>query len=97
MTGKLACLCLGMILAGTQPALAQNYPPPLAAQPGGPPILMQQAPPDPRQFCYYNGQPYSLGSPYPGEAQGPGGQVMRCRESDAPINGYIILQWGDAN
>jgi hypothetical protein len=53
-------LALGLAL----PCQAQNYqqPPPQAV---GPPILMQQAPPDPRQFCYYNGQPYSMGSPYP--------------------------------
>lgn len=58
---------------------------------------MQQAPPDPRQFCYYNGQPYSMGSPYPGNTPGPRGRPMRCETSDAPVNGYIMLEWSDAN
>ncbi len=83
-------------IAGAAPAVAQNYQPP-PPQPGGPPILMQQAPPDPRQFCYYNGQPYSMGSPYPGNTPGPRGRPMRCDTSDAPVNGYIMLEWSDAN
>ncbi len=68
-------------IAGAAPAVAQNY----------------QPPPDPRQFCYYNGQPYSMGSPYPGNTPGPRGRPMRCDTSDAPVNGYIMLEWSDAN
>lgn len=83
------------ILAAAGAAEAQNYqqPPP----PGTPPIIMQQAPPDPRQFCYYNGQPFSMGSPYPDTTPGQNGRPMHCRPSDAPINGYIMLEWSDAN
>jgi hypothetical protein len=75
---------------------AQNYqqPPP---QVGGPPILMQQAPPDPRQFCYYNGQPYSMGSPYPANTPGPSGRPMRCRATPGMVNGYIMMEWSDEN
>lgn len=98
VTGRLAAFCL-LSLAGLMPAAAQTYEPPPPGQPGagGPPILMQQAPPDPRQFCYYNGQPYSMGSPYPANTPGASGRPMRCRASDAPINGYIMMEWSDAN
>ncbi len=70
------------------PALAQTYPPP-------PATLVQQAPPDPRQFCYFNGQPYSMGSPYPGNARGTSGGGLRCEPSDQAVNGYIMLEWSD--
>jgi hypothetical protein len=101
VSARLAWLWLWSV-TGILPAVAQNYqqpPPPQlgAPAPGGPSILIQQAPPDPRQFCYYNGQPFSMGSPYPGNTPDASGRAMRCRASDAPINGYIMMEWSDAN
>lgn len=97
-----ALVLAGCAFAG--PGRAQNYPPPgysppgaLPGAPGGPPILMQQAPPDPRQFCYYNGQPYSMGAPYPANTPGPNGRPMRCRATAGMINGAVMLEWSDEN
>jgi hypothetical protein len=77
--GGLAALLL------SEPALAQGYPP----------TILQQAPPDPHQFCYYNGAPYSLGSPYPGSERGKHGGRMHCRVADQAVNGYLMLEWSD--
>jgi len=100
----LAAMVMMLSLALAASGHAQNYQspgyPPAAAlpgAPGGPPILMQQAQPDPRQFCYYNGQPYSLGSPYPANTPGPNGRPMRCRATPGMINGAVMLEWSDEN
>lgn len=75
-------------------ALAQGYQP-LQPPPQGQPQYLQLAPPDPHQFCYVNGQPYSMGSPYPGNGQGNGGGAMRCQPSEQPVNGYYMMEWSD--
>lgn len=69
----------------------------LAGPPGAPPIVMPQAPMDPHQFCYFNGLPYSMGSPYPGNTPGANGRPLRCRASDAAVNGYLMMEWSDEN
>ena len=74
---------MALLLAGA--ARAQGYPP----------TVLQQAPPDPHQFCYYHGAPYSLGSPYPGIDHGKHGGRMHCRVANKPVNGYLMLEWSD--
>ncbi|MBW4022769.1 MAG: hypothetical protein HIU92_06440 [Proteobacteria bacterium] len=59
------------------------------------PVIVQQAPLDPHEFCYFGGQPYSMGSPYPGTAHGDGSRPMRCQPSEQTVNGYTILEWSD--
>lgn len=86
-----------------QPMQGQGMAPPpglplyMAGPPGAPPLIVPQQPMDPRQFCYFGGQPYSIGAPYPGNSLGPNGRAMRCRPSDQPVNGYFMMEWSDQN